>query len=69
MFATLLEQEMEFFDESTNTAGSLTMKLTRDADAIQGASGSMLGSVVQVRAGAQSTPSHCHRRRPPVIFF
>ncbi|KAG9289947.1 hypothetical protein G9A89_010253 [Geosiphon pyriformis] len=45
-FATLLKQEMGFFDDEDNGTGALTSKLANDASKVEGLSGSLMGSIV-----------------------
>jgi len=47
-FAALLRQEMAFFDERENSVGVLVSRLSSDARTVQGLSGEILGSVVQL---------------------
>ncbi|KAK3887408.1 hypothetical protein Pcinc_008524 [Petrolisthes cinctipes] len=46
-FAAMLKQEMGWFDETKNSVGALCSRLSGDAAAVQGATGSRVGTVVQ----------------------
>nr|QFU47755.1 P-glycoprotein [Palaemon carinicauda] len=46
-FASMLRQEMGWFDQEKNSVGSLCSRLSGDASAVQGATGSRIGTVVQ----------------------
>ncbi|XP_015115150.1 multidrug resistance protein homolog 49 isoform X1 [Diachasma alloeum] len=46
-FAAMLKQEMGWFDEDTNSVGALCARLSSDASAVQGATGSRIGSILQ----------------------
>ncbi|XP_064091932.1 ATP-dependent translocase ABCB1-like isoform X2 [Macrobrachium nipponense] len=46
-FASMLRQEMGWFDQEKNSVGSLCSRLSGDASAVQGATGSRVGTVVQ----------------------
>lgn len=48
LFAALLRQEINYFDNPENSTGALTSKLSSDAQNIQGASGATLGTILQV---------------------
>eukprot|EP00474_Spongospora_subterranea_P008970 CRZ09428.1 hypothetical protein [Spongospora subterranea] len=48
VFSAILGQEVAFFDDEKNSTGVLTSKLSTDAQNIQGASGSTVGSLLQV---------------------
>ena len=47
-FLAILRQDIWFFDQDENSVGSLTSNLSSDPQAIQGVSGSVLGSILQV---------------------
>ena len=47
-FRSILRQKIEWFDRSENSVGALCQRLSSDASAIQGATGSRLGYIVQV---------------------
>lgn len=46
-FKALLRQDQAYFDSPTNTVGALTTRLATDASAVQGASGSRFGTIIQ----------------------
>ncbi|CAG7827122.1 unnamed protein product [Allacma fusca] len=46
-FAVMLKQETGWFDDSLNSVGSLSARLSGDAASVQGATGSRIGTVVQ----------------------
>lgn len=46
-FAAMLKQEMGWFDEDGNSVGALCARLSSDAAAVQGATGSRIGSILQ----------------------
>ncbi|XP_045621631.1 ATP-dependent translocase ABCB1 [Procambarus clarkii] len=46
-FAAMLRQEMGWFDEEKNSVGALCSRLSGDAAAVQGATGSRVGTIVQ----------------------
>lgn len=46
-FASLLRQEAAFFDDERNSVGTLCARLAGDAAAVQGATGSRIGSILQ----------------------
>lgn len=46
-FAAMVRQEVGWFDEEKNSVGALCSKLSGDASAIQGATGSRVGTIVQ----------------------
>ncbi|KAK7047498.1 tRNA N6-adenosine threonylcarbamoyltransferase, partial [Halocaridina rubra] len=46
-FAAMLRQEMGWFDEEKNSVGALCSRLSGDASAVQGATGSRVGTIVQ----------------------
>ncbi|ODM95433.1 Multidrug resistance protein 1, partial [Orchesella cincta] len=50
LFSCLLEQDISFFDESQNTVGKLTARLSTDASSIRGATGSRMAGVLQAFA-------------------
>lgn len=47
-FRALLRQEMGFFDKSENSVGQLTTRLSTEATLVQGVTGDLLGSIVQM---------------------
>uniref|UniRef100_A0A1X7UDM9 Uncharacterized protein n=2 Tax=Amphimedon queenslandica TaxID=400682 RepID=A0A1X7UDM9_AMPQE len=47
-FRTFLRQDMSWFDKEENSAGALTTKLSTDASLVQGATGSRLGTLVEI---------------------
>ncbi|GFS95723.1 ATP-dependent translocase ABCB1 [Nephila pilipes] len=47
VFANILTQDMEFFDNPKNSIGSLCSRLTSDASSVQGATGSRLSTLLQ----------------------
>jgi ATP-binding cassette, subfamily B (MDR/TAP), member 1 len=49
-FTAMMNQEMGWFDESKNAVGALCARLAGDCAAVQGATGSRLGSIVQAAA-------------------
>ncbi|KAK8735750.1 hypothetical protein OTU49_005300 [Cherax quadricarinatus] len=46
-FNAMLHQEMGWFDEEKNSVGALCSRLSGDASAVQGATGSRVGTIVQ----------------------
>ncbi|XP_071519936.1 ATP-dependent translocase ABCB1-like [Panulirus ornatus] len=46
-FAAMLRQEMAWFDDEKNSVGALCSRLSGDASAVQGATGSRVGTIVQ----------------------
>ncbi|XP_043481652.1 multidrug resistance protein homolog 49-like isoform X1 [Leptopilina heterotoma] len=46
-FAAMLKQEMGWYDEDTNSVGALCARLSSDASAVQGATGSRIGAILQ----------------------
>ncbi|XP_012236010.1 multidrug resistance protein homolog 49 isoform X2 [Linepithema humile] len=46
-FAAILKQEMGWYDEDSNSVGALCARLSSDAGAVQGATGTRVGSVLQ----------------------
>ena len=46
-FEAMLKQEMGWFDEDTNSVGALCARLSSDAAAVQGATGSRIGAILQ----------------------
>nr|XP_045615136.1 ATP-dependent translocase ABCB1-like [Procambarus clarkii] len=46
-FAAMLKQEMAWFDEERNSVGALCSRLSADASAVQGATGSRVGTIAQ----------------------
>ncbi|KAG7198448.1 hypothetical protein KM043_005833 [Ampulex compressa] len=46
-FGAMLKQEMGWYDEETNSVGALCARLSSDAGAVQGATGSRIGSILQ----------------------
>jgi len=50
-FESIMKQDIEFFDKSENSTGSLTAKLAKDASLIQGATGVRFKSVFEAIAG------------------
>ncbi|KAG9292640.1 hypothetical protein G9A89_007012 [Geosiphon pyriformis] len=50
-FEALMRQEVGFFDEVKNTTGILTSKLAVDASKVEGLSGSLFGTVIQIFVG------------------
>ncbi|CAK9804633.1 Multidrug resistance protein homolog 49 [Anthophora quadrimaculata] len=46
-FATMLKQEMGWYDEDTNSVGALCARLSSDAGAVQGATGTRVGAILQ----------------------
>ncbi|KAI8898553.1 P-loop containing nucleoside triphosphate hydrolase protein [Globomyces pollinis-pini] len=50
-FATLLRQEIGFFDLEENATGSLTSKLAEEASLVQGLTGQTFGAIAQAIAG------------------
>ncbi|KAK7086307.1 tRNA N6-adenosine threonylcarbamoyltransferase [Halocaridina rubra] len=49
-FASMLKQEMGWFDSEKNSVGALCSRLSGDASAVQGATGSRVGTIVQAIA-------------------
>lgn len=49
-FKSMMSQEMGWFDDSKNAIGALCARLAGDCAAVQGATGSRLGSIVQAGA-------------------
>ncbi|XP_040579247.1 ATP-dependent translocase ABCB1 isoform X1 [Lepeophtheirus salmonis] len=47
-FTAMLNQEVGWYDESVNSTGALCSRLSADASAVQGATGSRLGTIIQV---------------------
>lgn len=47
-FAAMLKQEMGWFDDDKNSVGALCARLSTDAAAVQGATGSRIGAILQV---------------------
>uniref|UniRef100_W8B7Y6 ABC-type xenobiotic transporter n=1 Tax=Ceratitis capitata TaxID=7213 RepID=W8B7Y6_CERCA len=47
MFETILKQEVAWFDDKSNSTGSLCAKLSGDASAVQGATGQRIGTIFQ----------------------
>lgn len=46
-FASMLKQEMGWYDEDTNSVGALCARLSSDAGAVQGATGTRIGAILQ----------------------
>ncbi|EZA49880.1 multidrug resistance protein homolog 49 isoform X2 [Ooceraea biroi] len=46
-FAAMVKQEMGWYDEDANSVGALCARLSSDAGAVQGATGSRIGSILQ----------------------
>lgn len=46
-FGAMLQQEMGWYDEDTNSVGALCARLSSDAGAVQGATGSRVGAILQ----------------------
>ncbi|KAF2354674.1 ABC transporter type 1 transmembrane domain [Trinorchestia longiramus] len=46
-FSTMLSQELAWFDQDENSVGALCSRLSGDAAAVQGATGSRLGTIMQ----------------------
>ncbi|XP_011646882.1 multidrug resistance protein homolog 49 isoform X1 [Pogonomyrmex barbatus] len=46
-FATMLKQDMGWYDEDSNSVGALCARLASDAAAVQGATGTRVGSMLQ----------------------
>lgn len=46
-FGAMLKQEMGWYDEDSNSVGALCARLSSDASAVQGATGSRVGSILQ----------------------
>ncbi|XP_071520197.1 ATP-dependent translocase ABCB1-like [Panulirus ornatus] len=46
-FAAMLRQEMAWFDNDKNSVGTLCSRLSADASAVQGATGTRVGTIVQ----------------------
>ncbi|CAL4182056.1 unnamed protein product [Meganyctiphanes norvegica] len=46
-FATMLSQELGWFDMEKNSVGALCSRLSSDASAVQGATGSRVGTIIQ----------------------
>lgn len=46
-FAAMLKQEMGWYDEDTNSVGALCARLSSDAGAVQGATGTRVGAILQ----------------------
>lgn len=46
-FAAMLKQEMGWYDEDANSVGALCARLSSDAGAVQGATGTRVGSILQ----------------------
>ncbi|XP_003701514.2 multi drug resistance 49 isoform X1 [Megachile rotundata] len=46
-FAAMLKQEMGWYDEDTNSVGALCARLSSDAGAVQGATGTRIGAILQ----------------------
>ncbi|KAK1131154.1 hypothetical protein K0M31_017447 [Melipona bicolor] len=46
-FAAMLRQEMGWYDEDTNSVGALCARLSSDAGAVQGATGTRVGAILQ----------------------
>lgn len=46
-FAAMLKQEMGWYDEDSNSVGALCARLSSDAGAVQGATGTRVGSILQ----------------------
>lgn len=49
-FKSMMHQEMAWFDDAKNAVGALCARLAGDCAAVQGATGSRLGSIVQAGA-------------------
>nr|WEU75111.1 ABCB1-mScarlet-I fusion protein [Vector pPB-pCoBlast-actin5c-abcb1(67-1411)-mScI] len=49
-FSAMLRQEMGWFDQDDNSVGALCSRLSGDAAAVQGATGSRLGTIMQALA-------------------
>lgn len=50
VFRTMLDQEIGWFDDPENGVGSLTARLAADAAAVQGATGTRIGALMQASA-------------------
>ena len=48
VFFSILHQDAAFFDDEKNSTGALTSNLSSDAQKVQGASGSTIGTILQV---------------------
>lgn len=46
-FAAMLKQEMGWYDDDMNSVGALCARLSSDAGAVQGATGSRIGAILQ----------------------
>ncbi|XP_050493807.1 multidrug resistance protein homolog 49-like, partial [Bombus huntii] len=46
-FTAMLRQEMGWYDENTNSVGALCARLSTDAGAVQGATGTRVGAILQ----------------------
>ena len=46
-FTAMLRQEMGWYDEDTNSVGALCARLSTDAGAVQGATGTRVGAILQ----------------------
>ncbi len=46
-FDAMMKQEIGFFDDPSNSTGALCSRLSGDAGAMQGATGTRLGTIVQ----------------------
>ncbi|XP_076620069.1 multi drug resistance 49 isoform X1 [Colletes latitarsis] len=46
-FSAMLRQEMGWYDEDTNSVGALCARLSSDAGAVQGATGTRIGAILQ----------------------
>lgn len=46
-FAAMLKQEMGWYDEDLNSVGALCARLSSDAGAVQGATGTRIGAILQ----------------------
>ncbi|XP_015603415.1 multidrug resistance protein homolog 49 isoform X2 [Cephus cinctus] len=46
-FSAMLKQEMGWYDEDSNSVGALCARLSSDAAAVQGATGSRIGAILQ----------------------
>ena len=46
-FKAVLRQNLEYFDDSANSTGALTTRLSTDAAAVKGATGARVGTIVQ----------------------
>ena len=47
-FEALIKQEVAFFDDEKNGTGILISKLATDASKVQGLTGSLMGSILQM---------------------